>query len=208
MNIVFSPHVDDAIFSIGAHLTGLRHVVIATPMAGIPDDDAGRAKHTRLREEHANACSALGATWRNGNFLDDVYPAPRRLHVKAWLHTVLAEYHPDAAFIPFGIHHPDHLLVSNLLIGMIDTPPEFSIDIAHMPDRIYFYEELPYRVDYPHLVDVRFSHIENSVGRLRRAKNFDGAKQEAVECYASQIDWNLLSRVMVPERERIWELIR
>lgn len=200
MNIVFSPHVDDAIFSIGAHLTGLRHVAIATPMAGIPDDDAGRAKHTRLREEHAAACKAIGAAWCNGNFLDDVYPAPRRSDVKAWLTETLQPLNQEAVFIPLGIHHPDHLLVSNLLISLIDT--------AEMPDRIYFYEELPYRIDYPHLVDVRFSHIENTIGRLRRAKNFDGAKQEAVECYASQLDWNLLTRVMVPERERIWELVR
>lgn len=48
---VFSPHTDDAIFSIGAHITGLKARIV-TPFAGIPDDEAGRQKHTTLRAEH------------------------------------------------------------------------------------------------------------------------------------------------------------
>lgn len=211
---VFSPHTDDAIFSIGAYIAAQQqYVVIVSPMAGVPDDEAGCAKHTRLREEHVNACGAISvhAHWCNGDFLDDVYPAPRRRDVKAWLLVVLADYKPDRVFIPFGIHHPDHLLVSNLLIGMIDTPPQRVNDgsIACMPDQIYFYEELPYRVDYPALAATRFAYLENTVGRLRMLEDItdDTLKRAAVEEYRSQITGgNVVERVMV--RERIWELVR
>lgn len=198
MIVVFSPHTDDAIFSLGAHLSTLSGVTVVTPMAGIPDDEAGRRKHEVLRDEHDKACGTLGLRWINGDFLDDVYPPPSRSEVKAWMG---GWFTADEVYVPFGIHHPDHLLVSNLLISLLYTS-------GTVPRRVFFYEELPYRVDYPELANIRFSHIENFVGRLRMLEDFvdDGLKRCAVDQYRSQISASVVERVMV--RERIWQLIR
>ena len=200
MIVAFSPHTDDAVFSVGAWLSAQKpNIRIVSPMAGVPEDDAGRRKHVTLRSEHWQACEVIGAEQYDGDFLDDVYPAPQRAQVKAWMqpHFEIA----DTVLIPLGLHHPDHLLVSNLLINLID-----NADVA--PRRICFYEELPYRVDHQALVGIRFAHVENMVGRLRiiEAVTDGTAKRRAVACYKSQTGGDVINRVMV--RERIWELIR
>lgn len=196
--VVFSPHTDDAIFSIGAWLAeSADDIVIATPMAGIPEDDAGRQKHQLLRCEHVAACKHVGARAYNGGFLDDVYRAPRRIEVKDWLANVPVD--ADAVYIPLGIHHPDHLMVSNVLISMINE----------MRAQVFFYEELPYRIDYPQLADRRHAHIEDTVGRLQLIEHTGdhAIKRLAVECYASQVDPSVRGRVLHPT-ERIWQLVR
>jgi LmbE family N-acetylglucosaminyl deacetylase len=204
--VVFGPHTDDAIFSIGAYLAALDDVVfIASPMAGVPDDAVGRNKHTRLREEHNEACRVISAAADNGPFLDDVYPAPSRSEVTKWLAEKF--YRADIALIPFGIHHPDHLMVSNLLLDLLRLAPQ-------VPRRLYFYEELPYRVDYPETANARFSYIENSIGRLRLVEQIYPMepKEQAVRAYSSQIangdavDESLVAKLL--SRERIWELVR
>jgi LmbE family N-acetylglucosaminyl deacetylase len=204
--VVFGPHTDDAIFSIGAYLAALDdEIKIVSPMAGVPEDEAGRRKHITLLREHAAACELVGATPSDGPFLDDVYPAPSRPEVSEWLGIYLSNC--DAAYMPFGIHHPDHLLTSNLLLDLIRLGPE-------LPRRLYFYEELPYRVDYPEIANARFAHIENSIGRLRLVEETYPMepKKQAVLAYASQItsgsgvDEALLTKLL--SRERIWELIR
>lgn len=192
--VVFSPHTDDAIFSLGSHLASLPDVVtIVTPMAGIPADGPGQAKHTTLHREHADACALLGVKHVEGPFLDDAYPRPRRADVYEWM----AEFAFDATvYIPLGIHHPDHLLVSNLAITMSD-----------IPEVVRFYAELPYRTDYPYLATDRQKHVENMTGRLRGIQTVDyPLKRAAVAAYASQVDESVLARVMV--REMVWELIR
>lgn len=77
MTVVFSPHTDDAIFSLGDYLSNLDgDILIVTPFAAVPEDEAGEQKHTTLHAEHAAACAIIGAQHVNGPFLDDVYPAP------------------------------------------------------------------------------------------------------------------------------------
>lgn len=107
----------------------------------------------------------------------------------------------DQVFIPFGIHHPDHLLTTNMAIALVYNNPI-------VPARICFYEDLPYRVDYPHATMSRFAHLENIVGRLKLIEDItdERIKRAAVDCYKSQTGGDVMSRVMV--RERIWELVR
>src|SRR6478609_7306329 len=71
---VYSIHTDDAVFSIGARLASMSDVKIVSPMAGVPTDSVGQAKHTTLRGEHEAACAVIGAKVVNGDWLDDVYP--------------------------------------------------------------------------------------------------------------------------------------
>jgi LmbE family N-acetylglucosaminyl deacetylase len=204
--VVFGPHTDDAIFSIGAYLAALDdEVTIVSPMAGIPEDEAGRDKHMRLRAEHEQACQLIGARAVNGPYLDDVYAAPSRNDVSEWLGAHLLDQ--DAAYIPFGIHHPDHLMVSNLVLDLIRLSPG-------IPPRLCFYEELPYRINNPEIANARFAHIENNIGRLRLVEQTypTEPKEQAVRAYASQItgetgiDKVLLGKLL--SRERIWELVR
>ncbi len=206
--VAFSVHTDDVVFSVGAYLAALgAEVTIVSPFAGIPNDEIGFAKHITLNNEHNAACAVIGATPVNGVFLDDVYPAPKRTDVREWLKGWFVE--AKAVPGPFGIAHPDHLLTSNLLLDLIRTEPV-------IPSKIYFYEELPYRVNFPEQSHTRFTHIENAIGRLKLIEEqyTNDTKERSIRAYASQIerrdgsgvDEDLISKLLV--RERIWELIR
>jgi LmbE family N-acetylglucosaminyl deacetylase len=182
---VMSPHTDDAIFSLGAYLATRDDVTIVSPMAAIPTDPAGRAKHETLRAEHGRACELIGAAHIEGPFLDDVYPPSPPAAIGAWLAPFLTS--GVTVFVPLGIHHPDHLLISDLLIGMLDdTAP------------VLFYAELPYRVDYPAKAAARLAHVA-PLTEITLAHDYT-AKAAAVACYASQIDDSVRARVLVDEQ--------
>jgi LmbE family N-acetylglucosaminyl deacetylase len=193
MIVVLSPHTDDAVFSIGSHLASLDDdITIVSPMAGVPDDPAGQAKHTTLRAEHAAAMELMGWQFVSGDFLDDVYPRTPSLDVfvGAFLHGYMAA--ADTVYIPLGIHHPDHVLVSDAAIGALCAA-------RPRPNRTArFYEELPYRDLYPKLKRDRLvpSHLH-----LVKAEP-SPIKEAAVRCYASQIDDELVAKLMVTEH--IW----
>lgn len=191
--VVLSPHTDDAIFSLGAHLDTLDDVVIASVFAGIPTDYLGRRKHEKLREEHTRACAKIGASEVNAEFLDDVYQPSPPDAVEAWIWTHVHD--ADTVYIPVGIHHPDHLRVTEIAAGMLD-------DMR----RVFFYEELPYRVDYPELATQRVIDVAVNGPLYGWQAESSPAKRAAVDCYASQIDSSVIGRVMV--RENIWELQR
>lgn len=195
--VVLSPHTDDAIFSLGAHLATLDDVTIVSVFAGIPDDPGGRAKHTLLRDEHADACRLIGATVVNGDFLDDVYPRTPSMEVfvQAFIHRYCVAV--DAVYFPVGIHHPDHLMVSGCGVNLL---PKIAA-------RAFFYEELPYRMDYPEIATRRLIDLAAANGQLRRqAWGSTLTKRAAVDCYQSQIDASVIDRVMRPEY--LWELQR
>jgi LmbE family N-acetylglucosaminyl deacetylase len=191
--VVLSPHTDDAVFSIGAHLN-LRGALVVSPMAGVPRDVEGSRKHTTLREEHRKAMSIIGCTAINGPFLDDVYPAADRDVIRQWMRIQLRT--ATQVYVPLGIHHPDHMLVSNTAIGLLLG--------EYVPVR--FYEELPYRVLYPGIVKERLAFISSLFGELKLIEDTNGyseAKERAVKAYASQTDDDLIEKLQVGER--IWE---
>lgn len=191
--VVISPHTDDAIFSLGAHLYTLcDDITIACPLAGIPTDAAGRDKHTTLRREHDAAARVLGAEVLNGDFLDDVYDPPPIDELTAWLHEAIDGY--DNVYVPVGIHHPDHVMVSDVMIGLLAGHP-----------RVSFYEELPYRVLYPYLLADRHNTIRTALGRYDVRVTFTTvAKDTMVRLYYSQVDEDLITKLLVPEH--LWRL--
>lgn len=193
--VVISPHLDDAIFSIGAYLSHLdENITIATPMAGIPTDEAGRAKHTTLHREHERATAdALLRPVKllNGDFLDDVYDPPPIAMLTAWLRGAIAE--AGTVYVPIGIHHPDHVMVADALIPMLEGRR-----------RVCFYEELPYRVLYPQLLTARLGIIAH-LGRCQMETIWPtAAKERAVRLYASQVDDALVTTLLMPEH--IWRM--
>ncbi|MFC9432717.1 hypothetical protein [Nocardia sp. NPDC057030] len=174
--VVLSPHTDDAIFSLGEHLCAQAGVTVVAPLAGIPADPAGRRKHQTLWAEHARAMAIIGARYVNGPFLDDVYPPPDRGIFDAWLTLQLAD--AETVYIPLGIKHVDHVLVSNAAIARV---------LTHRPPTVRFYAELPYSTRYLHHARERRELIERLMGE-----------------YASQTDDALIAELLVPEQ--IWEL--
>jgi LmbE family N-acetylglucosaminyl deacetylase len=142
--VILSPHTDDAIFSLGQHLTTLDSdvpLVIASVFAGIPEDDAGHRKHKRLRAEHELACEIIGAAEWNGDYLDDVYqPRPTVTEIRDWIVKACTELDATTVYIPLGIHHPDHV-----------SRHSRSTRTPQIAPTIRLYADLPYHTDYPGL---------------------------------------------------------
>ncbi len=212
-SVVFSPHCDDAIWSLGGMLipapaTRRDDVLIVAVMAGMPDDPVGRAKYETIHAEHKVACDLLDAATELGPFLDDVYPDAPRDGLSAWLASFLPQ--ADRIFIPVGTHHPDHVVVADLLVEILCTYPELT------PPAVWFYEELPYRVEYPALAAARRERIIATLGGSWHGESITPRprKRDACVAYASQtnhfgtetLDSDLVDKLMTTER--IWEWTR
>jgi LmbE family N-acetylglucosaminyl deacetylase len=197
--VVLSPHTDDAIFSLGQHLTTLDSdvpLVIASVFAGIPEDNAGHKKHKRLRAEHELACEIIGASEWNGDYLDDVYqPRPTVTEIRDWIVKACTELDATTVYIPLGIHHPDHVTVT---VAATRTP--------QIAPTIRLYADLPYHTDYPGLAAVRLAQAEETLGPLKplTLSGDRDWKLDAIHAYQSQIDMSVIGRVMVDEH--VWEL--
>lgn len=194
--VVLSPHTDDAVFSIGDHLAGMAGITVVSTAAAVPADPAGKAKHETLRAEHATAMSITGADYINGPFLDDVYPSPDLGVFNAWVSSHLAG--ADMIYVPVGIHHFDHLMVSNAAIAHL---------LVHPRPTVRFYAEQPYWRRYPGLARDRFDWVTRVLGALEPiddAQDHRDRKEAALRVYASQTDEALIAELMAPER--IWEL--
>lgn len=200
--IVISPHLDDAVFSMGQTIANHSGpVTVATVFAGMPgpgvtpyEQSAGFTSSTeavsvRIKEDDA-ALEVLGASQVLGAFLD----RPQRTeavgsgHLARWLAAQMVGH--DVIAVPLGIHHPDHLLVAkHALEAATCTKAEILV-----------YEELPYRVQFP-------------LGSAARARQYTSLatetltgpeKRAAVACYTSQLSETLLDCVFVPER--VWRV--
>jgi LmbE family N-acetylglucosaminyl deacetylase len=194
--IVLSPHTDDAVFSIGDHLCSLETKTVVAPMAAIPADAAGKVKHETLHGEHAEAMAIIGVDHVNGPFFDDVYPAPDPGIFAAWLSLQLAD--ADTVYVPVGIRHIDHLIVSNAAIAYLLTNDRPAVR---------FYAELPYRTRYPGLFRDRLDFIHLLFGELKAVDCVSagpGVKEAALRAYASQTDEDLIRELLAPEL--IWEV--
>ena len=118
---VLSPHLDDAILSLGAAIAAARgEVSVVTVFAGHPDSTleagewdsragfrtAGEAAHAR-REEDALACVDVGARPVWLPFVDHQYPPE---HDEAiWAALVAALEGAETVLVPaFPLIHPDH----------------------------------------------------------------------------------------------------
>lgn len=175
---IISPHLDDAIFSLGEYILNTHNdITIITPMGGIPDDKIGREKYEILHKEHIEACVITGVNFINGPFLDDVYPRIDENLCRQWIKEQIT--HDDLVIIPLGIYHPDHVLIRRLC------------DDLNIENKMY-YSELPYATDYPGL-------------NRDLSKNMfkpESAKFSLVTCYKSQTGSDVVDRVM--QKENLW----
>lgn len=205
--IVISPHLDDAVFSIGQILAATPDSVVVTVLAGDPPDllsaydqsagfrSSGEAVRARRAEDH-RAMTLLGGYAVHGPFLDGQYGLhPSHAELVDWirgqLEGPLAEHvaHDTRTLVPLGIQHPDHVAVA-------------AAAREAVAGELWIYEELPYRVNYPELTAAALAEIGPAPAHI------DGGPYEikaaAVECYQSQLSPEMRRWVGVPER--VWRL--
>lgn len=192
MRVVLSPHLDDAIFSVGERLKDGTPTTVACPFAGVPADPGGRTKYETLRREHAAACLLLDVHHIDGPFLDDVYADRNLSGLRQWVTRAIQT--ANEVWVPLGIHHPDHVLLAALALECITD------------QRVIVYEELPYRILYPELAMARVGALALSYQLHPQGRHLAlGAKRAAVGCYGSQLTGGEIIRSLFAP-ERAWVL--
>jgi len=202
-NLIFCAHTDDAIFSLGDYIIDNDNIfTIAAAFAGIPTDDAGYKKHTILRQEHEEACSMINAKVINGDLLDDVYGKQNEDDLINWIKSIIVDF--DNIYIPLGIHHPDHVFLSDTLFNLM----------KHFDKKYFVYAELPYKLSYQDLYETRLKIFTSLCGLKKINTNFTKNKTNAIKKYDSQIkyannpyivDEELFAQLIV--KEELWEVL-
>ena len=212
--VVVSPHLDDAVLSLGQFLDAHTDVTVVTVFAGVPAEgtispydqacgftDSADAMRTRRSEDWAAVSGVLGADVMHLPFLDQQY----RSEPAGWgaiSETIGAQLPPDGCrvLVPLGIGHPDHEVAA--MAGLAAVRP--------FVDDVFVYEELPYRVLNPEQVwrafyglwpQWQWARFPHPFQQGRRA-----AKINALAQYQSQGPlWEDVCN-LVPERT--WHLAR
>ena len=203
-SIIFCAHTDDAIFSLGDYIINNNDnkFTIASAFAGIPTDEVGYKKHITLRQEHEKACGMIGAKIINGDLLDDVYGKQNEEDLNNWIKNIIGGY--KNVYIPLGIYHPDHILLSETLFNYMK---DFN--------KTYFiYAELPYRLAHPNLYKDRLDKFKSIHDLENVSVNFTKHKINSIKNYNSQItlasnrsyiDEDLIGKLIV--EETLWKVI-
>jgi 2-polyprenyl-3-methyl-5-hydroxy-6-metoxy-1,4-benzoquinol methylase len=201
-NLIFCAHTDDAVFSLGDYIIDSNDsFTVATAFAGIPTDPAGYKKHTILRQEHEEACSMINAKVINGDLLDDVYGKQNKDDLINWIKNIIVNF--DNIYIPLGIHHPDHILLSDTLFSLM----------KHFDKKYFVYAELPYKLSYQDLYKTRLKIFTLPYGLKKTNTNFTKNKINAIKKYDSQIKYASNPSIIDEElfaqliaEEEIWEV--
>lgn len=204
--LVVSPHLDDAVWSIGQTLARLNDATVMTVFAQLPparlvtdyDRSCGFGSSSEAvshrRVENTRACTVLGVEHRDGPWLDGQYgTVTTETELADWLHPQLR---PGVQVVaPLGIGHHDHRIVGCAA----------RVAARRAGGVLYVYEELPYRVTDPEEA-VRCIQELQTQGWVMERSHFDSGgvalKRAAVECYGSQLDDDVRNWLYVPER--IW----
>lgn len=215
--IVVSPHLDDAVLSLGQMMAGREDCVVVTVFAGEPHDpellapfdascgftSSAEAVAGRRAEDRV-ACSRLNARPIHLDYLDGQYQAPRPSprDLANRLTAVWKRNGRGPMVGPLGLAHPDHVLVGDAMRLL-----------PHQVAEVYLYAELPARVLWPEAEAERIATVT-----LDRMPVFLGTgpvsrKAHAVDAYVSQRanlrllgDGAGLRCCYVPER--VWRLNR
>lgn len=229
--LVISPHLDDAVLSVGQLLAGREDAIVATVFAGAPMEhvtttfdrncgwaDAVAAADGRRAEDDL-ATHLLRATAVRMDFLDAQY---RELGLTNNATTTEDEISGTVRFLarrmvetlstpltlvgPMGLVHPDHHIVRRAV-------EQAARDLPGLVD-LWLYEDLPARVLWPESVPDALAWWRGM--GWDPVLDFLGTgdlviKEAAVRAYGSQL-WapefggDALHHVLVPER--LWRLTR
>jgi LmbE family N-acetylglucosaminyl deacetylase len=207
--VVISPHLDDAVLSVGQVLGGSPGAVVITLLAGVPDGDAvtdydrgcgftsSRQAMRQRRAEDRRALAILGAEACHLDFLPRQYEddAGDEAMVRE-LAARIAALEPSAVAGPVGIMHPDHERVARL------WPRAVRQAAGAVP--LHAYEELPYRVKSRRRAEVAVRALAGE----RRPSDLPaadvGLKAQAMLAYVSQLRFVFPLDCLTPEH--VWRL--
>jgi LmbE family N-acetylglucosaminyl deacetylase len=206
VNVIVSPHLDDAALSLGQFLAA-EPAQVVTMFAGIPTTggvtdydrscgfDSSATAMERRRDEDSRACFELGATPTHLGFLDLQYrdEPPDIDELARVLHSEIRQGDEHMLYVPIGLGHPDHRIVSDAAL--------------QLPGTLAFYEELPYRVLHPEQVHERLDVIRETFKLqdmpLPLPAGDRATKARAIGCYRSQFPNGADDPcLLVPER--VW----
>lgn len=204
--VVVSPHLDDAVLSVGGWMLANPGCALVTVCAGVPgplplthyDAQCGFVRGDQAvqgrRREDLRAAAVVDAVATHMQFLDCQYggdfddQAVRRPLARAMVgaHTVL---------VPLGMLHRDHIDVAR--VGAA------AAVLAKVP-KVLAYEELPYRVVEPEETARAMQRCAERGWEVGDVQVWDGRprarKAAAVACYSSQLAGLDTEACMVPER--------
>ena len=148
MNIVLSPHLDDAVFNIW-HILIQKNTQLITVFAGLPNknhttlwDRVGGFKKSRdmmeaRRQENEIALKGLGVTIVNLDFLDNQYINEARDEADLYNQIRSRVAKTDTVYAPIAAsklyRHPDHVLLR-----------EIGLKLKKQGYRVVFYADIPY----------------------------------------------------------------
>jgi LmbE family N-acetylglucosaminyl deacetylase len=194
---VVSPHLDDGVLSCGALLAANPGAVVITALAGGPrhwkkptpwDAACGFRNGDNVvavrRAEDREALLLLHAMPLWLDFWDAQYGgSPSQAALYDALRDAIDRLSPRAVFVPLGLYHGDHRLVSDSAIPLVRLGRDMDV---------FLYEDAIYRT-LPHLTEAALARLsklgirhEKPVGLAPDAR-FAEMKERAVRCYGSQI---------------------
>jgi LmbE family N-acetylglucosaminyl deacetylase len=211
--VVVSPHLDDALLSMGGWLAWHPGALVVTLFAGSPHErvplsgwdrkcgfETGREAMLARRIEDRRAATMLAARTIHLPLLDGQYrntvPYDEGV-LDAALVGALHDVAPSIVFVPLGIGHDDHIAAGRACRRVF----------AGAPYSVIVYEEIPYRVDMPaeavHTLDsLDVEWWQEAPPDARLAAE---GKRRACSRYASQI-WAIPPWALdVPER--MWRIV-
>jgi LmbE family N-acetylglucosaminyl deacetylase len=169
LNIILSPHFDDAVFSLGGFIAKApKRVVVVTVFAGTPPEgvaggwdrwsgfiNAAAAMRARCRENE-EALAALGVSQTgicNLDYLDDQYRRQQRPDETqaATLRSAIGDDIRELVrrhggtvnlFSPASAWHPDHQLVTDAVIDLRCEKEFANVDVFLYQDQPYAYLQL------------------------------------------------------------------
>jgi LmbE family N-acetylglucosaminyl deacetylase len=194
--LIFSPHLDDAVFACGELMAQHPGAQVVTVFASSPVDFCGvtpwdaasgfnsaQQAIAQRRMEDTQALSRLAAHPAWLDFCDSQYgTVPPRADLHAHLSHVLRDSDAQTVLLPAGLFHSDHVLLHQILISMY---------AQHSERTWLMYEDALYR-RIPRLLQQRLSVLAD-VGISATPFDFPhearlhSAKRQAVACYASQL---------------------
>lgn len=211
--LVVSPHLDDAVLSLGQFLGGWPGAIVLTVFSGIPEEK--KVTTFDVSSEFHDSTQAMTARWHEDDramrvldckamrlgMMDNQYRDPEEgIDLDAMIDGIRNSYTTSGAIKligPLGLAHSDHEVTNKACM----------IAAKDMGVPIWLYEDVPARVLWPEQVS----------GAVKRAEDFGftssmgflgssdlALKKEAVACYQSQL-WALDQHVIyVPER--VWQM--
>ncbi|MGH8889439.1 MAG: PIG-L deacetylase family protein [Acidothermaceae bacterium] len=194
--LAVSPHLDDAVLSVGAFLAEHPGSVVMTVFAGIPsqydeltewDADSGFKPGDDVvalrREEDRRATAHLGARSQWLDFVDDQYveTRPSAEEIAAAIRTELKSLDIDTLAMPLGCGHDDHARTHEacalLLMNDFD---QLSHWVA--------WADIPYRQRHPEMYATRVASLQTKGFQLAEfTVEHSEAKRLAIAEYPSQV---------------------